>query len=99
MIGLIFTLLLSEQEGTITRRDTQAFIAYLQRNAYPLSAVFAYDFAELATYLMKDKKVTYGELQFVVLTAIGKPAVKTVTLAQCEQLDRELRALVKEEIA
>lgn len=99
MIGLIFTLLLSEQEGTITRQDTQAFIAYLQRNAYPLDAVFAYDFAELATYLMKDKKVAYGELQFVVLTAIGKPAVKTVTLAQCEQLDRELRALVKEEIA
>ena len=98
MIGLIFTLLLSEQEGTITREDTLAFIAYLQRNDYPLAMIDNYDFDVLASYLMKDKKVAYGELQFVVLEAIGKPAVRTMTLAECQLIDNELRALLKEEV-
>lgn len=98
MIGLIFTLLLSEQEGAITRADTLAFIAYLQHNNYPLAVVNNYDFEVLANYLMKDKKVAYGELQFVVLEAIGKPTVRTMTLAECQLIDNELRALLKEEV-
>lgn len=98
MIGLLFTLLLSERYGTITREATTALLAYLVRNNYPLTAVFDYTFSTLASYLMKDKKVAYGQLQFVVLEAVGQPTVKEVTLEECEEIDRMLRALLKGDV-
>ena len=47
---------------------------------------------------MKDKKVAYGQLQFVVLEAVGQPTVKEVTLEECEEIDRILRALLKGDV-
>lgn len=94
VIGLLFTLLLSERYGTISRQQTMDFIAYAKRNNYPLQAVKDYTFEQLQGYLLKDKKALYGELQFVLLKQIGEPFVQQIALAECQEIDELLRSLV-----
>lgn len=96
MIGLVFTLLLSETYGDISHEDTLQFVQYALRNDYPLDAIHDYPFDQLANYLMKDKKVEYGELKFVLLKVIGQPIVQTITLEECRIVDAKLRAIIRE---
>lgn len=99
MIGLVYCLLLSERYGQITRGFTKRFFHFVVANGYPFSAVNDYSFDELTTYLVKDKKAEYGELQFVLLKAIGEPFVQKVELAVCQEVDAELRNLIAEVVS
>lgn len=96
MIGLIYCLLLSEQYGDITRDDTLAVYRYAVAERYPFEAVAKFDFETLLSYMQKDKKAEYGELQFVLLRKIGEPFVQKIDVAQCREIDLALRQLLAE---
>lgn len=96
MIGLIYCLLLSEQYGGVTREQTMSVYRYAQSQRYPFDAVAKFDFETLLSYMQKDKKAEYGELQFVLLSKIGEPYVQKVDVAQCQEVDVLLRQLIAE---
>lgn len=99
MIGLVYALLLSERYGKLDRAFTTAFLQFAVHNGYPFDAVNDYTFDELTGYLLKDKKVEYGVLQFVLLEEVGKPYVRPIDIAECREVDAELRQLLKEVFA
>lgn len=96
MIGLVYCLLLSERYGKIDHAFTKRFLHFAEENGYPFAAVHDFTFEQLTEYLMKDKKADYGQLQFVLLETIGKPFVQKVELAECKEIDEELRQLLAE---
>lgn len=96
MIGIVYALLLSERFGNISRKFTEKFVKFALKNGYPLHEANHYPFSELKKYLVKDKKVEYGNLKFVLLKNIGEPYVETIDLQLCEEIDKQLRNLLKE---
>lgn len=96
MIGLVYCLLLSERYGQVKRSFTKQFLQFALRNGYPFEAVGHFTFDELQDYLLKDKKADYGVLQFVLLSEVGKPFVRKIELAECREIDTELRELLQE---
>jgi len=96
VIGLVYALMLSERYGRISREFTKSFLQFAYSSGYPFEAVENYSFDTLASYLVKDKKVEYGELQFVLLNTIGEPFVQPIELAECREVDLEYRALLME---
>lgn len=96
MIGLVYCLLLSERYGKINHAFTKRFLHFAEENGYPFDAVYDFTFEQLAEYLMKDKKADYGQLQFVLLETIGKPFVQKIELAECKEIDEQLRELLAE---
>lgn len=96
MIGMVYALLLSERYGNITRSFTKDFLNFAIQNGYPFERIVEFAFEQLQTYLVKDKKVEYGELKFVLLEEIGKPFVQTISLSECKEVDSEYRQLLME---
>ncbi|WP_342469681.1 3-dehydroquinate synthase [Ureibacillus sp. FSL K6-3587] len=96
MIGMVYALLLSEKYGRISREFTKEFVKFAFKNEYPLKQVNNYSFEDLYEYLMKDKKIEYGKLKFVLLQEIGKPFVKEIEEKECREVDSELRCLLEE---
>lgn len=96
MIGLVYSLLLSERYGTIDRSFTTSFLTFAVENGYPFEAVSKFSFDELIEYLLKDKKADYGILQFVLLEEVGKPFVQKIELAECREIDKQFRNLLAE---
>lgn len=96
MIGTVYALLLSERYGTITRDYTKQFLQFAYNQGYPYEEVSNYSFNELKGYLLKDKKVEYGKLNFVLLQTIGQPFVQTIDVVECEEIDVEFRQLIEE---
>lgn len=96
MIGLVYCLLLSERYGKIDHVFTKRFLQFALENGYPFEAVHQFTFEQLTEYLMKDKKADYGQLQFVLLDTIGKPFVQKIELAECAEIDQQLRNLLVE---
>lgn len=96
VIGIVYALLLSERYGKIPREFTKEFLQFANNNGYPFDAVSNYSFETLVPFLVKDKKVEYGELQFVLLNSIGEPFTKTIELSECKEVDLEYRALLME---
>lgn len=96
MIGLVYCLLLSERYGQLKRSVTKKFLQFALENGYPFEAVEQFTFDELQEYLVKDKKADYGILQFVLLEEVGKPFVQKIELAECREIDAELRQLLQE---
>lgn len=96
MIGLVYCLLLSERYGKIDRDFTTKFLQFAHKSGYPFDAVNQFTFDELTEYLLKDKKADYGILQFVLLEEVGKPFVQKIELAECREIDEQLRKLLAE---
>lgn len=96
MIGMVYALLLSERYGEITPQFTKKFLQFALQNGYPFEAVAKFTFDELLTYLMKDKKAEYGQLQFVLLQKIGQPFVQQISQQECREIDHLLRKLLEE---
>lgn len=95
-IGIVYALLLSERYGNVSRKFTKSFLQFAYNNGYPFDAVSSFSFDSLESFLVKDKKVEYGELQFVLLNAIGEPFMQTISLSECREIDTEYRALLLE---
>lgn len=96
MIGIVYALLLSERYGQITREFTIDFLKFALKNGYPFDKVSDFTFEQLQEYLVKDKKVEYGELKFVLLQKIGVPFIQSIELSECEEVDKEFRAILEE---
>ncbi|MFC7685123.1 3-dehydroquinate synthase [Ureibacillus sp. GCM10028918] len=96
VIGLVYTLLLSERYGKVTREFTKSFLQFAYNNGYPFEAVSKYTFETLESFLVKDKKVEYGDLQFVLLNTIGNPFIQSIEISECREIDLEYRALLME---
>ena len=96
VIGLVYALILSERYGKISREFTKSFLKFAYKNKYPIDAVSNYSFETLEPFLVKDKKVEYGELQFVLLNAIGEPFIQPIEISECREVDLEYRALLME---
>lgn len=96
MIGIVYALLLGENHSKLTHEFTKEVFAFALRSAYPFEAVHEFSFDELLTYMMKDKKVEYGELQFVLLNEVGEPFVQKISAEEARQTDARLRALLQE---
>ncbi|MGE7665978.1 3-dehydroquinate synthase [Ureibacillus composti] len=96
MIGMVYALLLSERYGQINREFTKSFLQFAIDKGYPFEGVFDYSFDQLKDYMLKDKKAEYGVLNFVLLSNIGEPFVRSIELSECEEVDLELRELLQE---
>ncbi|PYF02826.1 3-dehydroquinate synthase [Ureibacillus chungkukjangi] len=96
VIGLVYALILSERYGKISREFTKSFLKFAYSNGYPFDAVSNYSFDTLEPFLVKDKKVEYGQLQFVLLNTIGEPFIQTIEVSECREVDLEYRALLME---
>lgn len=96
MIGMVYAFLLCERYGNIKREFIENFVRFALKNDYPLHEVERYPFSQLKQYLVKDKKVEYGNLKFVLLKQLGEPYVETIDIQTCEEIDEQLRQLLKE---
>ena len=96
VIGMVYALILSERYGKVTRDFTKSFLQFAYNNGYPFEAVSNYSFEALEPFLVKDKKVEYGELQFVLLNTIGEPFIQPIEISVCREVDLQYRALLME---
>ncbi|MEK3934744.1 3-dehydroquinate synthase [Sporosarcina sp. FSL W7-1349] len=85
MIGMAYSLILSEgQEGSIDQDVTERFIRFALDNGYTFRPVHEHTFEEFLSYMEKDKKASFGKLNFVLLKEVGKPYVTELSKEQCE---------------
>ncbi|MET3575140.1 3-dehydroquinate synthase [Bhargavaea ullalensis] len=91
MIGMLYALILSERLAGADRSVTDALQHFAERNGYPLKAAADFPFSELFAYMKKDKKASFGELQFVLLPETGRPEIGKAEEEDCREADEELR--------
>ncbi|MFS0576743.1 3-dehydroquinate synthase [Sporosarcina sp. 179-K 3D1 HS] len=85
MIGMAYSLILSEeQDGSIDAEVTKRFIQFALSNGYTFQPVHEHSFEQFLQYMEKDKKASFGKLNFVLLNEVGKPYVTEVTREHCE---------------
>ncbi len=91
MIGMAFSLLLSEELGHTEKSLTDQFIRFAQTQKYSFQPVHEHPFDAFMGYMQKDKKMSHGQLNFVLLNGIGNPFVNTMTKEQCLQAFEQLK--------
>lgn len=90
MIGMAYSLILSERHGSIDKNVTNQFIQFAQDNGYTFEPVHIYPFQLLLDFMMKDKKASFGKLNFALLHTIGNPYIKEIAQSECEDAYNEL---------
>ena len=70
---------------------TNRFIQFAKRHGYTFQPVHEHSFDVFMNYMEKDKKASFGKLNFVLLDGIGKPYVKELSKEQCEEAFDQLR--------
>lgn len=95
MIGMAYSLLLSETYGQIDSSFTNRYIAFCKRHGYTFEPLEQFTFEQLMEYMMKDKKASFGKLHFVLLEKIGQPFVREITAEQCKETFEQLKRRVK----
>lgn len=98
MIGMAYSLLLSETFGSISPGFTNRFIRFADHSGYPVQAIVDVEFNSLLQFMKMDKKVSAGELLFVLLHSPGNPFTQKVSERHCEQAYHELISRIKEEV-
>ncbi|WP_313890987.1 3-dehydroquinate synthase [Psychrobacillus sp.] len=96
MIGMIPALMLSEIHGELESSSAFQLYTLAQKLGYNFQHVLACDFNELASFMLKDKKTTNGELHFALLQKIGEPFVKTISMEEVQKCDEEFRKWIEE---
>lgn len=91
MIGMAYSLILSERHGLQPAGMANRLIEFAQRNGYTFEPIHQHPFTQFMDYMAKDKKATYGQLNFVLLQEIGKPYVKPIAAEECELVFEELK--------
>ena len=91
MIGMAYSLILSESHGAVDEALTNHFIQFANTHGYTFQPVHEHAFDVFMNYMEKDKKVSFGKLNFVLLDGIGKPYVKELSKEQCEEAFDQLR--------
>lgn len=98
MIGMAYSLILSEEYGAIDKELTSEFIQFAIANGYTFDPVYTYSFETLMDFMMKDKKASFGKLNFALLQDVGSPYIQEVSAEQCEQAFAELKKRVGETV-
>lgn len=96
MIGMIPALMLSEIHGQLESQTAFKLYKLAQKLGYNFQHVLSCDFDELASFMLKDKKTTNGELHFALLQKIGEPFVKTISMDEVKKCDEQFRAWIEE---
>lgn len=96
MLGMAYELIASERFGNIPRDFTVQFIDYAKHLGYPFQTINRLSFMELHKYMVKDKKASFGEVQFALLDRVGKPFLQIISTEELERLDQEFRDRVGE---
>lgn len=91
MIGMAYSLILSETFGRIDRTLTNQFIEFAAANGYEFTPVHEYSFATLLEYMQKDKKASFGKMNFALLDIVGSPFVVEVTTEKCQEAFDDLK--------
>ena len=91
MIGMAYSLILSEDHGNIDKKFTNEFIHFALINGYTFNPVHEYSFPLLMDFMAKDKKASFGKLNFALLNVVGSPYIKEITGTQCEKAFEELK--------
>ncbi|NYF24506.1 3-dehydroquinate synthase [Sporosarcina sp. JAI121] len=85
MIGMAYSLVLSESHGAVDEEMTTLFIRFAKKHGYTFQPVHEHTFDVFMNYMEKDKKASFGRLHFVLLDGIGNPYVKELSKEQCEE--------------
>ncbi len=91
MIGMAYSLLLSEKYGEINKDLTKEFIEFALNNGYTFNPVHEFSFETFLAYMQKDKKVSFGKINFVLLRVVGEPYVKEVSEEDCKFAFEQLK--------
>lgn len=94
VIGMVYSLIASEQYGEIESSFTNEFIDFAKANGYPFEPVHEHSFEAFLPYMLKDKKATFGNMHFVLLQNLGLPFVQQMTIPVCHQIFDELKRRV-----
>lgn len=97
MIGMIPALMLSEIHGNVEKGFAKDMYNLATRLGYDFKYVIGCPFEQLASFMLKDKKTTNGELHFALLQELGVPFVKVVSMDEVSKCDEQLRKWVKGE--
>ncbi|WP_203246465.1 3-dehydroquinate synthase [Sporosarcina beigongshangi] len=95
MIGMAYSLILSEQHGAVDEQLTTRFITFACQQGYTFQPVYDHTFEIFMNFMEKDKKVSFGKLNFVLLDGVGNPFVKELSKEQCEEAFEQLRRRVE----
>lgn len=74
--GMVLACRLSEQLGFLAPADTQRVIRLLQAAALPVAAP-PMSLARWITHMQHDKKVSNGQMRFVILQRLGQAAIRS----------------------
>jgi 3-dehydroquinate synthase len=95
MIGMAYSFILSERHGEIHASFTDDFINFSRKNGYSFAPVREHSFSSFLGFMEKDKKATFGEMNFVMLKKLGTPFVKKVSAKECETVFIELQKRIE----
>lgn len=90
MIGMAYSLCLSEMLGFTDDTLTNQLIQFAKEQQYSFEPIYAHSFDVFMSYMQKDKKMSHGQLNFVLLNGIGNPFVAEVTEEQCTKAFEQL---------
>lgn len=91
IIGMAYSLCLSEMLGHTEETLTDRFIQFAKEQAYTFQPIYNHSFDVFMGYMQKDKKMSHGQLNFVLLNGIGNPFVVEVTAEQCQDAFEQLK--------
>ena len=91
MIGMAYSLILSEMNGEIQESFTTEYIDFALANGYTFKPVHEHSFEKFMNYMQKDKKASFGKLHFVLLRVIGEPYVKEISGEQCREAFEQIK--------
>ncbi|WP_153732221.1 3-dehydroquinate synthase [Sporosarcina obsidiansis] len=86
IIGMGYAFLLSERYGELPENFTDRYLHFAKRNGYTFDPVFSYSFNELLSYMQKDKKASFGKMNFVLLKQLGQPFVQEISTEECQEV-------------
>ncbi|TQR19773.1 3-dehydroquinate synthase [Psychrobacillus vulpis] len=96
MIGMIPALMLSEIRGKLEKGYARKVFNLAIKLDYNFHHVLNCSFEQLASFMLKDKKTTNGELHFALLEKIGEPFVKIISMEDVKKCDELLRDWIME---
>jgi 3-dehydroquinate synthase len=91
MIGMAYSLLLSESHGEVKASLTDEFIQFSLANGYTYEPIHQHSFETFYSYMTLDKKASFGKLNFVLLQEIGIPFMKEISKEQLEKVFVQLQ--------
>lgn len=91
MIGMAYSLGLSEMLGHTNQALTDQFIQFAKAQQYSFAPIYEFSFDIFMRYMQKDKKMSHGKLNFVLLNGVGHPFVMEVTETQCYEAFEQLK--------